>query len=173
MTIPLSKHQEPHLMITEPVVFAEMAAITDLYPTKTVEEKRVMREDSLRPEFAASQCRHRTVLLARVGIDLVGTVQVVWEGAAEESALTLPGSAVIHHLRVHPEYRGRGIGQQLLLAAEHLAIQHGSDALTLGVEPDNTGARRLYQKQGFRDFITYAGPQGETIIGMKKPLPSN
>jgi ribosomal protein S18 acetylase RimI-like enzyme len=58
-------------------------------------------------------------------------------------------------------------------AAERLAVQRGADALTLGVEPDNAVARRLYLKQGFLDFLTYRGSHGETIIGMQKRLLSN
>jgi hypothetical protein len=98
MTTPSLDQALPYLVMTEPTDFADMAAIVDLYPSKPVEEKRATRELSLRPEFAASLDRRRTVLLVKSGGVLVGTVQVVWEDPAEEPALLPPGSAVIHHL---------------------------------------------------------------------------
>jgi ribosomal protein S18 acetylase RimI-like enzyme len=158
------------LRIAEPIRREEVAKIADLYPSKGPDEKRAMIEQSLDSDFAGSLERRRTILLARIGGVLVGTVQVVWEDPAEEPELLPPGAAVIHHFRTHPDHRRRGIGLRLMDEAERLARGRRVEALTLGVEPANELAHRLYETWGFRDFLSYRGSEGEPIIGMKKAL---
>jgi ribosomal protein S18 acetylase RimI-like enzyme len=170
MDVPSADHPPLPLTIAEPTRFAGVAAIADLYPGMSAEEKRSMIEQDLGPAFAASLERRRTILLATVGDRLVGTVQVAWENAAEEPALLPPGAAVIHHFRTHPDYRRRGIGRRLMDEVERLARRRNVAVLTLGVEPANANARRLYAKWGFREFLTYRGRQGAAMIGMRKRL---
>ena len=170
MGVPSAIQPPLPLTIAEPIHFDEVAAIADLYPGKSAEEKRGMIERSLGPAFAASLERRRTILLAKIGDLLVGTVQVAWENSAEEPALLPPGAAVIHHFRTHPDHRRRGIGRRLLEEAERLARRRGVAVLTLGVEPANADARRLYATWGFREFLTYRGQQGGAMIGMMKRL---
>jgi [ribosomal protein S18]-alanine N-acetyltransferase len=55
----------------------------------------------------------------------------------------------ISTLAVHPELRGRGIGELLLQAGlEHAWIQ-GAELSTLEVRPSNQAAIALYRKYGF------------------------
>ncbi len=54
----------------------------------------------------------------------------------------------IHDLAVAPEYRGKGIGEMLLAAAEKKAAETGCCKVTLEVREDNR-ARSLYERQGF------------------------
>ena len=166
----VSAHPEPSLTIVEPCALAEAAAIAELYPSKSAEEQRQMVERHLGPEFAASQANQRTILLAKRDDILVGTVQIVWRDESAEPSLLQPGSAIIHHLRTHPDHRQIGIGRQLLAAAEHVAMERDVTALTLGVEPSNIIARNLYETCGFHAFLTYRGSDGEPLIGMKKLL---
>lgn len=158
------------LTIVEPITLDEVAAIAELYPTKSVAEKRAMIEESLAPNFAASLKRKRTILLASVAEVLVGTVQVVWEDSTEEPELLPPGAAVIQHLRTHPDYRRRGSGRRLMEAAERCALDAGVSRLTLGVEPFNEVARRFYEQLGFSEFLRYHDSEGNRIIGMRKCL---
>jgi ribosomal protein S18 acetylase RimI-like enzyme len=158
------------IMIVEAGDFDDIAAIAELYPGKTTREKRRMIRESLGPEFEASREGRRTILLARRDGVVVGTVQVVWEDAEEEPALLPPGAAVVHHLGTHPDYRRLGIGRRLMEEAESLARARKVGELTLGVEPENVEAHRLYEKWGFRDFLSYRGQDGEPIVGMKKRL---
>ncbi len=58
-------------------------------------------------------------------------------------------SARIYSLLVHPLYRGRGIGQLLLGAAERAARRRACQVIRLEVRPDNISAMRLYQKTGY------------------------
>lgn len=66
---------------------------------------------------------------------------------------------------VPPEWRGKGYGTELLLAARHDAQLRGADSLFLEVREDNNSALGLYRRGGFvaigrrRDY--YRGP-GDT-----------
>jgi ribosomal protein S18 acetylase RimI-like enzyme len=52
-------------------------------------------------------------------------------------------------MAIMPQFRGRGIGRQLLLAMSELSRSLGLVALTLSVDPSNTPALRLYEKNGY------------------------
>jgi [ribosomal protein S18]-alanine N-acetyltransferase len=51
---------------------------------------------------------------------------------------------------VHPDWRRRRIGERLLLALLDMAIERRAREATLEVRLSNIGARRLYEKYGFR-----------------------
>jgi GNAT superfamily N-acetyltransferase len=51
----------------------------------------------------------------------------------------------------HPDFQGRGLARRLMLKLVRLQMQRG-EAPFLHVMRDNTGAKRLYQKMGFRDW---------------------
>jgi ribosomal protein S18 acetylase RimI-like enzyme len=59
-------------------------------------------------------------------------------------------SAWLHDLYVDPQFRGRGVGRQLISAAIESAQHLGSSSLMLGVSPGNTQARQLYEQLGMR-----------------------
>lgn len=54
----------------------------------------------------------------------------------------------IHDIAVMPEFRGMGIGQKLIEAAEKRAVSLGCCKLTLEVRDDNR-AKHLYKRCGF------------------------
>jgi len=55
----------------------------------------------------------------------------------------------ISTLAVHPDLRGQGLGEQLLVAGLEQARRQGADLATLEVRPSNTIAVSLYRKYGF------------------------
>ncbi len=65
------------------------------------------------------------------------------------SKLEEPDSYYICGMAVFPEYRGRGIGTQLLMLAEKHACEHGLPKLSLIVFEQNEGAKRLYERSGY------------------------
>jgi ribosomal-protein-alanine N-acetyltransferase len=57
--------------------------------------------------------------------------------------------AHISTIAVHPEWRGLGVGEQLLVSLLSHALDLGAVAATLEVRVSNTPAQNLYRKYGF------------------------
>jgi GNAT superfamily N-acetyltransferase len=73
-----------------------------------------------------------------------------------------PGSyALISDLVVVEEARGRGVGAALVARAEAEAAAAGVEVLRLEVMAGNEGARRFYQRRGWK----------ERVVQLEKPLP--
>jgi ribosomal protein S18 acetylase RimI-like enzyme len=53
-------------------------------------------------------------------------------------------------VRIFPPLQGAGLGGALMAEAEALAEARGADAVEVGVEWDNAGARRFYDRLGYR-----------------------
>ena len=84
------------------------------------------------------------------------------------------GSWYLSVAAVFPEHRNRGAGVQILNSAEAWPLQQGYRQLSLMVGSFNCGAKRLYQRHGFREqdrrpFQPFAGSDqsGEWILMMK------
>lgn len=60
-----------------------------------------------------------------------------------------PGTWYVNVLATYPEYRGRGYGSELLAVAEAMAQDLGKRGLSIIVADSNSGARRLYERQGY------------------------
>jgi ribosomal-protein-alanine N-acetyltransferase len=58
--------------------------------------------------------------------------------------------AHISTLAVDPAYRGRGLGEWMLVVLIETAMLRGADELTLEVRVSNEVAQQLYRKYGFR-----------------------
>lgn len=61
----------------------------------------------------------------------------------------IAGEGHVTNVAVHPDYRGRGIGNQLMTAIERLAGERGVNRLTLEVRVSNERAQNLYRKLGY------------------------
>lgn len=62
-------------------------------------------------------------------------------------------NAFVSDLVVDVANRNRGVGGALLQRSEEWAREQGADGLVLAVFQDNVGARRLYERLGFRDDV--------------------
>jgi ribosomal protein S18 acetylase RimI-like enzyme len=60
-------------------------------------------------------------------------------------------------IAVAPQWRRRGIGARLLAAAAARAARSGRPTISLSVMPENTAARELYLRTGFRQVATVDG----------------
>lgn len=60
-----------------------------------------------------------------------------------------PGELVMDGIAVHTDYRGHGIGSQLLNGIVSHARENGFDTVRLDVIDTNPGAKRLYERSGF------------------------
>ena len=79
--------------------------------------------------------------------DVIATCAVA---AREPSGSALPRRAHISDLYVEESCRREGVATKLVEEALGLARARGLECVTLEVETDNAGARRLYEKLGFR-----------------------
>jgi ribosomal protein S18 acetylase RimI-like enzyme len=93
------------------------------------------------------------VFLAFDGVTPVG-IAVCFLGFSTFAAQPLIN---IHDLAVMPDYRGRGIGRQLLERVGAKGRDLGCCRLTLEVREDNHRAQRLYQGFGFGDAPSEVG----------------
>ena len=59
----------------------------------------------------------------------------------------------ISDLSILPEFRGRGLGRQLLAAVERRARELGCCRVTLEVQENNRSARRMYEAYGFSQAV--------------------
>jgi len=79
----------------------------------------------------------------------------------------------ITNIAVHPDYRGRKIGEKLVLSLLEKAAGCGAGNITLEVRESNTTARNLYRKLGFVDSGIrrgYYSDTGEDAVIMWKKL---
>ncbi len=119
-----------------------------------VGQKRYERVDTA---FSYQNC-----LVAERGGEIVGMMHSFVipepdEGADEPgdpvlrpyAELEIPGSLYIAGLAVLPAYRGLGYGSQMLAAARQRARELGVGELSLLCFAENTGAVRLYEREGF------------------------
>lgn len=60
----------------------------------------------------------------------------------------------INALAVFPEHQGKGIGAELMTAAENRARTEGLDAVSIQVYGQNAGAARLYRRLGYAQTAT-------------------
>lgn len=65
--------------------------------------------------------------------------------------------ARIYSIAVSPDYRGHGLADRLLTAAEEASRAADSVYMRLEVRPDNLPAIKLYEKHGYRQFGIYPG----------------
>ena len=74
----------------------------------------------------------------------------------------VPGHWYVNFLATYPEHREHGIGEALLLHAEGLARMTAAKGLAMIVASDNKGARRLYERLGYRQKASrpYVDPSG-------------
>ena len=73
---------------------------------------------------------------------------------------------------VAAEAAGRGLGRQLVEAAEAEARRHGCRRMRLEVRADNAGARSLYERTGYRLFAQVEDyyEDGEAALRFEKAL---
>jgi GNAT superfamily N-acetyltransferase len=94
-----------------------------------------------------------TYLLAWLGGIPVGHLDILWEGSDLESVREhLPDCPELNAIVVAPDYRSKGIGSQLIRAAEAMVKDRGFRKACIGVATDNPRAKKLYESLGYRDW---------------------
>jgi ribosomal protein S18 acetylase RimI-like enzyme len=90
-----------------------------------------------------------------------------------------PGTWYVNVLALYPQFRGRGLGTRLLGLADRIAEDAGSGGLSIIVSDTNAGARRLYERCGYREAARRAmvkedweNAGREWMLLMKEPAAS-
>jgi ribosomal-protein-alanine acetyltransferase len=102
---------------------------------------------------------HRPLLAARSSGRVVGYVLT--------SLVPRSKSARIYSLAVQKGQGRRGVGRELLHAAERYARAHGRASVRLEVRYDNAPAIALYEKLGYRTFGRYPGYYGDGAAALR------
>jgi len=110
------------------------------------DEARAETMKTLR-DMLCSPSATQLVACRGVSTDVIATCAVA---AREPSGSALPRRAHISDLYVEESCRRAGVATALVADALALARARGLECVTLEVETDNAGARRLYEKLGFR-----------------------
>lgn len=92
----------------------------------------------------------QTFFVARAGRTIVGSVDIQIVRASKRPSMVRPCVAADIGIAVLAGYRGMGIGQRLLAAAEEWALAQGAERLTLNCHAANVDAIRLYNRLGYR-----------------------
>ena len=74
-------------------------------------------------------------------------VGMIWFGVKEKPDRK---AAFIYDFRIDAEHQRRGYGEEVLLRCEELAKDMGISRISLNVFGFNVGARKLYEKVGYR-----------------------
>ena len=87
-----------------------------------------------------------------------------------------PSTWYVNVLAVLPKYRGKGLGTQLLRLADETGRKLGKKGMSVIVSDANIGARRLYERCGYRETArrkmvkeSWVNPGREWVL-LTKPL---
>ncbi len=93
-----------------------------------------------------------TYLIAWVGGAPVGSAVISWAGPRHPETRAAVGEVPeISNVTVVPARQQRGVGTQLMAAAEGCLRTRGHQTATIAVADDNTSAARLYARLGYRE----------------------
>ncbi|NVJ97026.1 MAG: GNAT family N-acetyltransferase [Alphaproteobacteria bacterium] len=112
------------------------------------------------------------MLVAHVGDKVIGSVQL-----APSAKANAPHRAEVQKLMVHPDARGIGVGRNLMVALEALALENGRTLLILDTLTGDI-AEGLYTRLGYtrvgmvpRYTIEVDGSHGDTTFFYKHLTP--
>ena len=76
----------------------------------------------------------------------------------------------VNVLACYPAYRGKGLGTKLLKLADRIGVASGLFKMSVIVAGNNVGARRLYEKQGYRQVEIRPCIRGDWETGIEEWL---
>jgi ribosomal protein S18 acetylase RimI-like enzyme len=136
-------------VVIRPIREQELPALEwDGEYTKYREVYRQTFEDMVRGQ--------RLMLVAVSGTAIVGQV-FVQLSSSELRFADGASRGYLYSLRVRPNWQGRGIGTQLIEAAEAALRQRGFRTAVIAAAKGNDGARRLYERLGYMVFADDPG----------------
>lgn len=116
-------------------------------------------------QWQAHQAGQVLVVVAAFNNFPIGQAAIHWLGKA-----THPHIPDLQSVRVLEAFRGQGVGSKLLEICETIVRSEGHSLVSLAVALDNDGARRLYERVGYRivgtpyeDVWSYEDAVGKNI----------
>jgi len=108
---------------------------------------------------------------ARAGEEelLAGTVEMGVRSLAPSWMMDNFEYAYLSNLAVSPKYRRQGVAEQLLISCEEVALKWGFNDLYLHVLENNSPAKNLYKKAGYRLKDTESN-WGSLLFGKPRKL---
>lgn len=143
--------QNPQPVI-EPASAADVETVVECWLELAAEQRSyesAIQVESNRETIRQILSAHRVtggLLVARLDDEIVGFVTVTMESGTFDLDVT---RGLLSNIWVEPSSRNRGIGTQLLEAAESTLADRGADVCRLEVMAANDGARRFYREHGF------------------------
>lgn len=109
-----------------------------------------------RHALSEAQRGRRILLVAEADAKIIGQIFIQLSSGRTELA-DGHTSGYLYSFRVRPDYRGQGIGTELLEQAEQVLQQLAFKRAVIAVARDNLGALRLYEHRGYRLFAEDPG----------------
>ena len=95
---------------------------------------------------------NRLVFVYKINGEFIGEGALVLD--TDDPDYTISGQRVyVSRMIVKKEYRGRGIGSEILEFLINKATEMGFSEMTIGVDKDNENALHLYRKYGFTEVL--------------------
>lgn len=129
-------------------------------------ESRLRRytTETHRDRFEEQQRGETTYLVAWYGAEPAGYARVKWQPGFM-MGLVLRNTPTIGDVTVREDLRSKGVGSQIMKAAEDLARARGLSRLALGVEVDNALAIDFYHRRGYFDAGIPPDRSGRYLLG--------
>jgi len=118
--------------------------ITDHHAESGVEQDQEARRAAIMPLLEGSP--HGVIYLIGPARAPIGYVAVSFGWSIKFGGM----EGVIGEFYIRPGVRGRGIGTEVMHTLPRGLAKAGLKAMHLEIGPDNTGARRVYEKMGFQ-----------------------
>lgn len=111
---------------------------------------------------------NRLVFIYKINGKFIGEGALVFDNGDPD--YTIPDRRIyVSRMIVKKEYRGRGIGSEILAFLIEKAKSMGYSEMALGVDKDNAAALQLYRKFGFDEVIFEGADEyGEYFKLLKK-----
>ena len=107
----------------------------------------------------------------------IGTVAVRGPKSADDSYLsdvssrlyTTPGTALVSQFAVHPSWRGQGLGERLMDAAEAWALSHRFCRVALDTAAPAAALRERYRRRGYTEVgeVQWTGKTYRSVLMLK------
>ncbi|MHB8510149.1 MAG: GNAT family N-acetyltransferase [Candidatus Dormibacteria bacterium] len=154
---------DPTFTVREATV-DDAASLAAVYQESAVHHVRLDPSVYTMPESDRLELRYRerfgarprdpdewAILVAEFRGTVVGYIELRRRRPDGEPRMVRDQVSVETDIAVLDEYRGRGVGSQLVAAGEAWAVDHGADLILLDVHVANTDAIRFYQdRHGYR-----------------------